>query len=241
MSNRRSRQGFTLTEVLIVVGLMLLLITLAIASFDVISGGRSVDSAQNIISAALARARQDAMGLQEPRGIVFFPDANTGRTILAEVYYPNYQGGNPVIELLPDREELELPAGVGCQVLPHFNGASGTPLPTIGVIMFDGLGRVAIRPFYIPRDVERNTSDPDYNALRVRMDPLPAQIVPEQNNAGTPLGSEPSPLTTQVGLLLYDRAGFADAPGVGGKTTFLAENATTVLINRYNGTMLPAR
>ena len=223
------RGGFTLTEVLIVVGLMLLVITLAIPAFSVITGGRSVDSAQNVISAALARARQDAMGLQEPRGIIFFTDPNTARTILAEVYYPDYQGGGTVVDLLPDREELELPVGVGCQVMPHGNGGGASPFPTMGLILFDGLGRVAIRQYWIPGTAGR-PGDANYNALRARMDPIPAPA--------PPLGSAGTPLFSQVGVLLYDQSGYTDAPN---KTTFLADNATTVLINRYNGTMLPAR
>jgi len=250
MSNRRSRHGFTLTEILIVIGLILLVVTLAVASFSTITGGRSVDAAQNQISAALARARQDAMGLQEPRGIVFFPDANTGRTVAAEVYLKNWSDRSPLLELLPDREEMELSVGVGCQVFPHYRGGGVAPFPLIGVVMFDGLGRMMVQPWYVPKDVVTNQSAPNYNALRVRLDPLPVQIVPGTANADPPLGGPnppppppaipgaDSPIPSQIGVLLYDKAGFEDAND---KTRFLADNAATVLINRYNGTLLPSR
>jgi hypothetical protein len=247
------RGGFTLTEILIVIGLILLIITLAIPALSVITGGRSVDAAQNQISAALARARQDAMGLQEPRGIIFFPDANTGRVVLAEVYYHRWRERRDQLELLPDREELELPVGVGCQVLPHAQdtpggptAGSGTPpYPTVGVIMFDGLGRVLIRSYYITADQDPNFTPRKDNQLWRRLDPLPRQIVPGFDNPSSPLGRAPSPsgiggvlLTTQTGLLLYDQSGLNDAAD---KAAYLNDNATPVLLNRYNSALLPNR
>jgi type II secretory pathway pseudopilin PulG len=224
------RGGFTLTEILIVIGLILLVITLAIPALSVISGGRSVDAAQNQVSAVLARARQDAMGLQEPRGIIFFPDANTGRTVAAEVYFKNWNNRSPLLELLPDREEMELPVGVGCQVVPNFNGSGTPPFPTMGLILFDGLGQVMIRPFYIQQNIVQDINDPNFNALRSRFGALPPEF--------PPLGTAATPHTSQIGLLLYHRSEYDDAPD---KVAFLKDNATPVLINRYNGTLLPAR
>jgi prepilin-type N-terminal cleavage/methylation domain-containing protein len=233
------RRGFTLTEVLIVIGLILLVITIAIPAMSVIGGGRSVDAAQNMISAALARARQDAMALQEPHGIMFMPDVNTGRVVLAEVHYPGFRNSSLELDLVRDREELELPVGVGCQVTPHFNGAGAQPMPRIGVIMFDGRGRVSIRPFYVQAE---HVTDPDhqnYNRLRLRLgNPIP-QIVPGTNNANNnPLGSQGAPLTTQFGAQLFDQAAFDEA---GDKAAFLKDNATPVLLNRYNGALFPSK
>src|SRR3712207_1414993 len=67
-TQRRRGRAFTLTELLVVIGLIVLVVTLAIPAFSVITGGRSIDAAENQVSALVARARADALGLQEPRG-----------------------------------------------------------------------------------------------------------------------------------------------------------------------------
>jgi type II secretory pathway pseudopilin PulG len=224
------RGGFTLTEILIVIGLILLVIVIAIPALSVISGGRSVDAAQNQISAALARARQDAMALQEPRGIIFFPDADTGRTVLAEVYYNEFRNNVYRLELLPDRAELELPVGIGCQVFPHANTGGGTPpFPTVGVIMFDGVGRLSSRQFYIKDERDQITNQENQLWRRIR---VPTTTPPFLGQSG------PSPVTSQVGVLLYDLAGYNDAAD---KAAFLNDNATPLLLNRYNAALLPNR
>ena len=240
---RRSftRRGFTLTEVLIVVALILLVITLAIPAFNAISGGRSVDAAQNQIAAALARARQDAMGIQEPRGILFFYDVDTGRAVLAEVYYHRLRERSVQLELLPDREEMQLPVGVGCQVLPRGDGTATLPMPRVGVIMFDGQGRVTTRPYCVTNDDDPDVVDPaqKYNRLWRRLAPLP-EIIQGTPNRNPPLGNlanDTTWLTTQFSVLLFDQAGFDAAPETE-RARFLHENATPVLVNRYNGVLV---
>src|SRR5436190_15437159 len=74
IANRKSRRGFSLTEILIVIAIIVLLLALALPAFNFISGGRSVDGAMNGISAFLARARTEAVGLQEMRGVMFYID-----------------------------------------------------------------------------------------------------------------------------------------------------------------------
>src|SRR5438093_5929261 len=72
-SLRRSpHQGFSLTEILIVIALIVLILALAMPAFNFITGGRSQDAALNQISAFLARARTEAVGLQEIRGVMFY-------------------------------------------------------------------------------------------------------------------------------------------------------------------------
>lgn len=225
------RGGFTLTEVLIVIGLILLVITIAIPVMSALTGGRSVDAAQNQISAALARARQDAMALQEPHGIIFFPDPDTGRVVLAEVYYPEFRNYVSRLELLPEREELELPVGIGCQVFPHADtGGGAPPFPVVGVIMFDGVGRVTSRSYYIKDEKNSITDQPNQLWKRLRL----SGITP------TPKVGQTGPtVLTQLGVLLFDQAAYADAPADdNSKAAFLKDNATPLLLNRYNGALL---
>lgn len=239
------RSGFTLTEVLIVIGLILLVITIAIPVMSALSGGRSVDAAQNQIAAALGRARQDAMAMQEPRGIVIFPDENSGRAVVAEVYYVDFRNNSPLLELLPDREELELPVGIGCQVMPRGNGSAPSdttptpPLPAIGVIMFDGFGKVSIRPYVIEAHKDSRGNDNRLAARLGQLPPLPTPPNPPLGRLGTSASDPGITVTTQVGALLYDRTTYDELPEGAARYTWLKDNATPVLLNRYNGALLP--
>lgn len=139
-SGRRRRRGFSLTEILVVVALVVILLALAVPAFNFITGGRSVDVAQNTISAMIARARTEAIGLQEVRGVFFFQEVTTGRVQVAIVREterpgssaPFTSGGGVVprvdvfLDLTPESEFVALPRGVGLQTITEANfNASG--------------------------------------------------------------------------------------------------------------------
>src|SRR5947208_1368347 len=115
--------GFSLTEILIVIALIVLLLALAIPAFSFITGSRSIDGAANQISAFLGRARAEAIGLQEMRGVMFFVDPTKQRTNLAIVHETPERPAvdNPnvdvYLDLVPDAEFLALPPGVSIQTL----------------------------------------------------------------------------------------------------------------------------
>src|SRR4051794_38989018 len=71
------RRGFTLTELLVVIGVIVLMLAMAVPLFNVFSGSRSVEGGQNMVSAMLQRARARALAMQERRGIFFFEDQAT--------------------------------------------------------------------------------------------------------------------------------------------------------------------
>lgn len=77
----RSRAAFTLTELLIVIGLIVLLIALAVPAFSFITGSKSLDAAQNTISAMLGRARSETRGTRQ-FGVLFFRDPGNDRTAM---------------------------------------------------------------------------------------------------------------------------------------------------------------
>jgi len=121
----RGRRGFTLTELLIVIGLIVLLIALAVPAFRAMTGGRSIDAAQNQLAAVLGAARAEAIGLQKVRGVFFYLDPATDRVNAAIVREVGYTPVTPVpvppgqpdyfLDLVPDRDPVALPVGIGLQ------------------------------------------------------------------------------------------------------------------------------
>jgi prepilin-type N-terminal cleavage/methylation domain-containing protein len=81
----RSRRGFTLTELLVVLGIIILMSLAAVPAVRFIMGSRSVESAQNIVAAMISRARNQAVNDGETRGVFFFLDPATDRTTMAIV------------------------------------------------------------------------------------------------------------------------------------------------------------
>ena len=82
---RTTTSGFTLTEILIVIGLIVLIIALAVPAFSYITGSRSVDAGENLVAAMLSRARAEAMLNNRVAGVAFFYDSVRDRTGLALV------------------------------------------------------------------------------------------------------------------------------------------------------------
>ena len=82
---RSARAGFTLAEMMVVIGIILLVAILALPAFTAIIGGRSVESARNLVAASLVRARAEAIRRGQPCGVFFFLDPETNRTGAAVV------------------------------------------------------------------------------------------------------------------------------------------------------------
>ena len=81
-SQHRRAAGFTLTEILVVIGIIVLFIALAIPAFSAISGTRSIAGAENNLSALLVRAREEAIAQADTadpsyRGVMFYIDPAT--------------------------------------------------------------------------------------------------------------------------------------------------------------------
>jgi len=71
--------GFTLTELLIVIGIIVILIAVAVPAFKAMSGGRSIDAAANTLAAVIGRARAEAVGSGRVAGVLFYIDPGTDR------------------------------------------------------------------------------------------------------------------------------------------------------------------
>src|SRR4051794_5497444 len=81
------RHGFTLIEVLIVIGIIIMLVALSIPAFSVFRGERSTEAAENQLSAMMARARTESIGFQRAGGVLFFRDPREpDRVSVAQVW-----------------------------------------------------------------------------------------------------------------------------------------------------------
>ena len=116
-----SRRGFTLIEMLIVMGIIILAVTLAIPTIRYLTGSKSEEAAQNTIAAVLSRTRADAIGLQQITGVLFYLDLVTDRVTLCEVKDTGFEAGDPngviYLDLVPDRDTLKLPQGLRLRTL----------------------------------------------------------------------------------------------------------------------------
>ena len=123
-------RAFTLIEILIVIGIIVLLIALAVPALALISGSNSINGAENNLSALLGRARADAIALQKHTGVLFFIDPATQQAMMAEVQESS-RNGIPseyvALDLVPDRDFVALPKGVYAQVIDNavLSGGSG--------------------------------------------------------------------------------------------------------------------
>jgi hypothetical protein len=85
IGNRQSAIAFTLTEVLIVIGIIVLVLAMAVPAFNFISGSRSIEGGENVCTAMLGPARNLAISTGSFIGVAFYLDPVTERTTLAVV------------------------------------------------------------------------------------------------------------------------------------------------------------
>lgn len=226
-------RGFTLTELLIVIGLIVLVIALAVPAFRAMTGGRSVDAAMNQLSAVLGAARAEAIGLQKVRGVFFYLDSATNRVSAVLVQQAEAMPGEVVasppeiyLDFVPDGDGITLPVGVGLQGIDNaaiasgdrkddgyigFNTYDGRPVRYGGVILFDGYGRL------INKQYGFLLSEPTGK----RMEPTPTRLAealgytaddPPTVSYMIPRGSKTDPPPTSLfGFVAYDAEAYAGA------------------------------
>lgn len=128
--------GFSLVELLVVIGLVVLIMALALPAFNFITGSRSVDGATNVVSAFVGRARAEALERGKVTGVLFYIDPATerrGMTLVTETNAKYDTAGGEVdnpyvdvyLDLLPDREPILLPTGIDLQVIDNGSRVAG--------------------------------------------------------------------------------------------------------------------
>lgn len=214
-------RGFTAPELLIVISIIILILATAIPMMNVLSGSKSLDAAQNAVSAMLQRARSRAVALQERRGVYFFRDQQNQK--MAMVIVKVVPGATPTVKAIEqdlDNADIEyMPAGVAAAI-SYLNTQQA------GLILFDGYGRIEYLPAYVIGPVMKAAPD------------LVSKLGTLASAASTP---------TAVAVLLFDRQAFSSAglTGSGLALTFstaeqdwVEQNAVALVVNRYNGTLI---
>ena len=235
---RRARAAFTLTELLIVIGLIVLIVALAVPAFNAMTGGRSVDAATNQLSAMLGRVRMEAIGLQEPRGLMFYRDPATQRIAarIVRIASSDLATGIPGFDLVEDRDAMLLPVGVGLQMVDDaamsgsgptarasddryigYNkrlGNDDTLVPVGGVILFDQNGRLSSRRYGF------RAKEPGKRPNQLVVSQMGKLLFGEQANI--PGNNQvlhnvrtggPDSMRTQFGFVLYDEEPFKNLFG----------------------------
>lgn len=134
-------RGFTLVEMLVVMGIIILAITMAIPTIRYLTGAKSEQSAENAVAAMLAAARADAIGSQQPEGVLFLIDEANDRVVMREVMQtiqPGDPAGVTYLDLVPDRDSVPLPTGIRALTIkdninppPALVTTSGTTINTV--------------------------------------------------------------------------------------------------------------
>jgi type II secretory pathway pseudopilin PulG len=139
--NSQIPSAFTVIELLIVIGIIVLVLLMALPAMNFLSGSKSVESAQNQISAFLGVARTEAIAEQTTAGVFFYIDPKSGLITLARVQASDapavpVAGVDVYLDLSSDdnglgiktpRETITLPRGIGIEVLDDAGGSAGPP------------------------------------------------------------------------------------------------------------------
>jgi type II secretory pathway pseudopilin PulG len=229
--------GFTVAEMLVVLGIMTLILAMAMPAYNLLSGNRSIESAQNQIGGVLNTARLEAIASQRITGIMFFQGAGSERVLIARVYATppqpsdaTYNTVDVFLDVFPDQDYVSLPPGVGCQVLDNasISGNQRTsdgyiglnsypavfgvsPAPVGGVILFDGRGQLISLRYGLRTRYAWGSSNYTWTGMGKLLYPGEDYSV---NNPHSDLGNPV--LSSQFGAVLYNLEQFKNAGGTAG-------------------------
>ena len=120
----RSRAGFTLIELMVVVGLILLLAVMTASAINTSISGDKVRGGARQVQSFLAGARDRAIYSKAPRGVRFLLDSTNNRTVSSMVYIA------PTDDWTQGTIQVEWYGGIVKCVRGFDNDTSGLAIPT---------------------------------------------------------------------------------------------------------------
>lgn len=230
------KRGFTLVELLVVIGIIVLMVATAVPILGVLKGNRSVEGAQNTVGAILGIARAEAMELQRVRGVMFVQDGS-GRDSAVLVEASGTSEDPLYLDLVPDRDPAYLPLGITTYAITDENGVpysgfakldSNGTIPVGPVLLFDRMGQL-VRLSYGLRTGYSGGGWSEMGMLLYGSD----------GSGSPPKDIAPSATTySHFGLVLFDREMHENRPSSKTSDVWINENAIPLLVNRYNGTLI---
>lgn len=229
----RLTRGFTLTEMLVVLAVIILMLGAAIPAFNLITGTKSTQAAENLIGAAIGRARTYAISHQRTAGVVFFLDPTSQRTTMGLVVedqpgptqgstpYLQYDAGGAAInrhyieaggagraylDLVPDEDLQSLPPGVGCQLIHNYIFVPNPAVPN-AARAFDRYVRTGAILFDAEGRLISREIGFDWNTALGQMMGLKNPSSGDPGLTTIPV-TLPYSFRSQLGLVLYDVATF---------------------------------
>jgi type II secretory pathway pseudopilin PulG len=200
----RFASAFTLTEIMVVIVIIVLMLAMAMPVFRAMTGSRSEEAASNQIAGMLGRTRNEAIGVQQNRGLAFFTDS-AGRCQTAIVQRESDIGFKPWI--FPPNT----PAYSKGDYVQRTAGSPANPIITYWVAINDvpANTQINITTYWQPCDYYAIDKTPDSDA-----EPLPQGVgVKLINDWGavstTMLGSstQVSDGYLSIGVIMFDKNG----------------------------------
>src|SRR5579862_4805052 len=167
------RKAFTLVEMLVVIAIIVLMVVVGVPVIRTLVGSNSTSVTRNELASLMAHAREQAVAVQDVRGVLFVVDPVTDRVSgmivqAATLQDPAFSNANGVLlDLLQGNDAITFPPGIRIQTI--FNGLNystsatqnddrylgfnrpqslAATSPSIGgCILFDGYGKLVTRPY----------------------------------------------------------------------------------------------
>jgi len=232
------RNAFTLTELLIVIGIIVLLMAVGVPSLKAMFAVARTDAAQTLVSSAVSASRAVAgrkmlvnhdERLTFAGGAAVFAQGDSGNVeihITRNSDYADPASANPSQPIYTDAPKLEvvtLGDGVGVAGITR-NGVtqlvipSATTAPYCFAVRFSGNGALIANPSGPTRDTVRYSVDGTIRAM-----------------------------DSVIGVVVFDASAFADKfgsapsgtiPSTDSRFDWITHNGTSMLFNRYTGAVM---
>lgn len=238
------KRAFTLVELLVVLGIMVLLMAITIAPIKSMSRNNSQKQAVNQLTALIAHARSTALQRGRVYGVVFFEDTTKGQAQTSAQFIredPNQAQYAPTINKIfieDSSERQHFPRGVRLAAISDnparqlVTGDATAAEARSRVVLFDSKGQLILHSG-IAAPTTANYADwklaapADYDT-----DPSTGESIPSLKGQSTP------------GFVVFNKTEY-DSKGFTNSTTdqdaaasWLKQNGDLVVINAYTGNVI---